>query len=422
MTTVAPLGDGYRVSWADKPIWFSVQQLRESSDGLHSEVEVMADAGGQQGALHGPVRLNLTSTESQTRLANILAKRLNGYDWNSLVIGACRHVATAYRQGDAVADLSDGDEPGPVEYLLSPALPLEETTILYGDGEAAKSMLALYMGVCCRLGIKTAWSWTPSRQIEVLYLDYETTERVIKRRLWRIARGLGLAKIPTIRYLRPNRMLAEDIPNLKRHVQELNIGLVIVDSAGFATSGSLNEDQVARQFLNALRSLRCTRLVVHHLSKEASNQEKGAVKPFGSSYFFNGMRSGFECRRAESLQDGVIDVAMYQRKSNDGQRLREPVGARVTFDDPAGPIAFGAMQVASNPELAQRAPLMTRIRGLLSGEGRGLTATEIAESLDAKPATVLTTLKRMDSVERVGDAHRSTRDSKVCWNLVSRHV
>ena len=67
--------DTWTLAWPEQEVGFGIDRLKESSDGIHAEVTIERRAGTQNGRLLGPVRLNLLSSESQTRFANTLEKR-----------------------------------------------------------------------------------------------------------------------------------------------------------------------------------------------------------------------------------------------------------------------------------------------------------------------------------------------------------
>lgn len=383
-------GDTWLLTWPEDQIGLGVERLRESSDGLHAEIVVESTAPGSSGRVHGPVKLNLLSSDSQTRLANVLTKRVNHTDWASVVTQACAIVAREYRAPTPTLNLADYEDDGEVEWLIPGFLPKNETTILYGDGESGKSLLALLLSLRCRTGGTLPWGAAPSQQANVLYLDWETNPRTVKSRLKRLA--WDLEAVPQIHYRQMFRSLEEEVPNLRYEISQLGIDLVVVDSIGFACSGPLTEDQTARGAINALRALSpATRLVVAHISQEAARATSGPVRPFGSAFFWNGMRSGWEVRKAQDQPlKNRLEVGLYHRKANDGEHS-VPVGLSVTFMD-TGAVVVRQTGLEEVPELAERMSLSARLRFLLRS-GEKDTAT-LAQALDAKPDTVARTLDR----------------------------
>jgi hypothetical protein len=196
------------------------------------------------------------------------------------------------------------------------------------------------------------------------------------------------------------RALSDEVGSLREQIQREQIGLVIIDSIGFAVDGKLVDDDVARGAMAALRQLTpATRLVIAHISKESAQQANGRVDPFGSAFFRAGIRSGFEVRRStqESLLGDLVDVGIYHWKSNDGAHVK-PFGLRFQFESDNGPIRVRTHDLNDVPDLALRTSLSARLRATL--RAGAATAYELAEEVDANPDTVARTLRRMDDVVR----------------------
>lgn len=401
-------GDSWVLTWQAERIGLGMERLRESSDGLHAEIVVQSIRPGGPGRLLGPVRLNILSAESQTRLANTLDKRVNGPDagvnWHAVVVQACAMVAAAYRTPAPTIRIRDYPNDGPVEYLVERLIPMGETTLLYGDGESAKSLLAQRISLSCATGARLPWGGEPVDLTNVLYLDWETNVRVVKQRMLRMAFAAGLEELPDNIHYRGDdntghilRSLEDELPNLRAEIARLEIGLVVVDSIGFACSGPLVEDQTARSVLNALRQLApATRLVVAHVSSDTARQTTGKARPFGSTFFWNGMRSGIEVRRSEESAATRMDLGLYHRKANDGEHHPD-IGLSVYFDQVEGaPIRFARSNISEVPDLAARASLSARITSAL--RVGSLDTKELAKQADAPESSVRKTLERMANV------------------------
>lgn len=410
-------GDMWFLTWPEHDVGFGLDRLRDASDGLHAELTVESMAVGARGRLAGPVRLNLLSARTQTEVANRLKERANGAvkaaNWERMVSDACAIVARQYRSPTPVINLAEVESSTEVEYLIPGLIPTDETSVLYGDGESAKSLCALRIGVSVTLGLPLPWGDGPTRICPVLYLDWETNPRTVAGRLRRIAQGMH-ASVPQIHYRQCFRALNDELPHIREEISRRDIGLVIVDSIGFAASGALVEDETARSAMNALRQMSpATRLVVAHVSAEAARQTTGAARPFGSAFFWNGMRSGLELRRAEEGADpNDISLGLYHRKANDGEH-HKPIGMSVLFDGRSGPIAFVDADVNEVPDLAARTSLSSRLRALLR---RGPRPTdELAEALDESPDSITRTLRRVSGFVRVSDG--GGRGKPAVWGL-----
>lgn len=391
-------GDTWLLAWQNHGIAMGLERLKERSDGLRAEITVES---GIAGRVVGPVDLNILSSESQTRFANVCAKRVNGLGsevWHALVIQACSIVAKQFREPTPTIDLSTVAHAGPIEYIVPGLIPKGETTVMYGDGESAKSLLALRIAFSVALGHDLPWGSSPRRG-NVLYLDWETNDTTVAKRL----RGISLGEVcatPRIQYRQCFRSLSDELPHIKEEISKKDIDLVIVDSIGFAASGALVEDETARTAMNALRNMTpATRLVVAHVSRAGAEATSGKTKPFGSAFFWNGMRSGFEVRRSdEGGSDSPIDLGIYHWKSNDGRHVK-PFGLSVTFDTEGEGILFEQSDIDDVPDLAARTPLSQRIRNLL--RKTAMSTLDLSVELAVPENTLRTTLGRMEGVVRL---------------------
>jgi hypothetical protein len=418
--TIKRDGDTWALAWEEHDVAMALDRLKERSDGLRAEITVE----GTFGRVVGPVDLNLLSSESQTRFANVCAKRVNGLSsdvWHALVIQACAIVAKEFRQPTPTVDLSELADSGPIVYLDQPEssarsglIPKGETTVMYGDGESGKSLLALRIGFSVALGHELPWGAAP-KPGNVLYLDWETVAATVANRLRRIAFGEACAA-PRIHYRQCFRSLADELPHIKEEISKKSIDLVIVDSIGFAASGALVDDETARSAMNALRNMApATRLVVAHVSRANAESTSGKTKPFGSAFFWNGMRSGFEVRRAEeSSSDSVIDLGIYHWKSNDGRHVK-PFGLSVLFDSGSEGVLFERTDINEVPDLAVRTPLSQRIRNMLRKSA--MSTSDLSTQLDVRENTVRTTLSRMEGVLRLENG--GGRGKATIWGLAS---
>ena len=397
-------GDSWVLTWPEHELGIGIDKTREGRESaLTAEVVVEAVQGEQRRRILGPVNLNLTSLRSQTEFVNALAKRIGTIlptDLHTVVVHACAIVAKGFREASpSVKIAQEPDSPG-VEYLVPGLIPDRETTILYGDGESAKSLLGLRIALSVSTGIPLPWGTYVEIPRPVLILDWETNSRTIRNRLKRLAAGMSIPIPENIHYRGDVgrggvlRSIDEELDNIRQQVTKDSIGFILVDSIGFAVNGPLTEDMTARSAVNALRQMApTTRLVIAHVSVASANQPTGKVRPFGSTFFWNGMRSGIEVRRSEvSDQKDQINLAMYHRKSND-ETHHKTIGLSVKFGTD---ICVVPLDVQSVADLAARTPLSQRIYAALRAGAK--TTAELADEFETKEATVRTTLNAMPGV------------------------
>lgn len=415
-------GDVWTLVWDQQHVGIGFERVTETRDGITAQVIVESRMPEKQGRILGPVRLNLLSMQSQASFSKSLDARLTDVPWNDIVVLSCAIVVKQFTEPSPLVHLAEVDlDDAGIDYLLPGLVPLAETTFCYGDSESLKSTLAQLIGICVKLGAQLPWGVRPSQALRVLYCDWETNEVVLAERTARLAAGLGLPGRVDMLYrgtlrkrnVQPLRTLIDEVPSLREQIQREQIGLVIVDSIGFAVDGKLVDDDVARGAMSALRQLApATRLVVAHISKESANKPNGRVDPFGSAFFRAGIRSGFEVRRSEQDEfDADASIGVYHWKSNDGAHVK-PFGLKVSFDGRQGPIRFSRQDIGTVPDLAIRTSLASRLRQLLAG-GES-TIIELAEETGADTKVVDKTLRRMPDVQRLDHGGRG---QPATWGL-----
>jgi hypothetical protein len=423
-------GNGWTLVWDQLQIGMAFEKVHDTrDDGISARLVIRSQRPDTARQLAGPTNLNLLAATSQTTLANSLERRVKDVPWHEMLTTACALVVTQYTTPSPVlfTDQVELDDmllealvPGPGGI---PLIPLDETTFCYGDSESLKSFLCQVIVSCVHHGIALPWGELPTRKMKVLYLDWETNEVVIADRMARIAAGLQVDPVHMAyrgflrtRQAPPLRMLADEIDNVREYVEREEVGLVVVDSIGFAVSGKLTDDDVARSAMGYLRQLPCTRLVVAHISKESAQQARGRVDPFGSAFFRAGLRSGFEVRRSEEQQlDGAVNLAVYHWKSNDGEHVR-PFGLRVDFDGPRGPVKVSTQRIDDVPDLAARGSLLARLQAAM--RGGAVTIYEVAEEVDEPTDNVAKTFRRYrDKVFTQVDKGGPGKPAR--WGLIS---
>lgn len=333
-------------------------------------------------------RLNLTSSSARKRLADQLTEQYS-IDWFTILEQLCVLTLTREREGEPWLCLTSEDKVEPVRYLLPPLLPQGEPTVIYGPGGSGKSLFALLLGALVATDeAAPKLNLAPTSRVCVLYLDWETNASEVRRRLHRLAKGLGIREPVKLRYRRCVQPLADDVEILKEAVLEFKAGLLIVDSLAPACGGDLSVPETAMSFFRALRSLNCTSLVVAHPAK---NSERKTI--FGSVFYTNLARSVWEVQTYQDVGGNSISLSLFHRKSN-LSRLQRPFGLEFLFEGDLGAIKVFPRTVVDVPEVGEKAPVWERIMALLPRSGP-LKPKEVAERLGAPDSTVRKELARM---------------------------
>ena len=367
---------------ADRTLEFS--RLVESKDTVTAELVVV-----EQGLVLHWARINLVSTVSRDSLSKRLEADLPGVPWKTIVEQACRLVVQHLRRGEPAVPL-EPRLPRPSRWFVDPYIPAGEVTVLYGDGGAGKSLLALALAVSGLLGHPLTPVWAAAPLERVLYLDWESDAQTHGERLHALTHRRELVTPGAILHRRLWRPLTDTLDVVRSDADTHRAELIICDSLGAACGSEPESADAAVRTLMALRSLRGTKLVIAHVSKASADLNRS--RPYGSVYVANLARSLIEARRVEGLGDQTVSVSLYHRKTNAG---RIGAASAVTFrwdDDDSVAVYSG------RPDLLSAGLPVQILDALLSGHK---TVGTLAQELGTSEQSVRKTMGRLLEAHRV---------------------
>ena len=381
------LGEIYSFEWLDEGITARIDRLHEDSKGIVTgEITVKSTKDGNSTHLH-QTRMSLTSTTSRNTVAKQLDGRKKDLDWGAMLEQACVITLEKYREGEPVEKLWPQEEIKPLEFLLHPVLPLNQPTVIFGDGSAGKSYLTLLFAVILNM----AWVENPlglrplDRPVNTVILDWESDKGTYERRLALLQKGLSLPRLPLL-YRRCWRSFSEDIYEIQKYLLETNAECVIIDSIVAACGDDPKASQVATKLINHdLRQLgNVTGICVGHVTKE----KIGEKTPFGSAFWWNSSRSVWEVQKHQEVGEDRTQMGMFHRKANDS-KLFPPLGFLFSFFEDG--IIVEAQDVKKVPGLSKGARRWERILALLNESGL-MSVKDIAEALRDDQESIRTTL------------------------------
>lgn len=387
----------YVIDWKSEQVTMRVDRLAEDSR-FNVTAEVLI-THGVTGHLHGPARLNLTSTTSRKTLSTTLRSRVNGIDWYAVVEEACVEILLRYREVEPVIDLSELPPPtSEFSYRVRPLIREGQINMFYGAGGVGKSYLAAYLAVLVTAPLSEAG--LTAAPGGVLYLDYETDREDTQGRILRLARGLGIPA-PHVYYKQCRQPMAAETQEIQQIIANEGIDLLIIDSASMATSGEVSETKPTKEFFAALRMLNRTSLIIAHTQKNSIEKT-----PLGSAMWTNQPRQVFMIRSTHEMvstqqESRQLEIGIYDSKMNSRGHIK-PLGFRFAFSD--DDVRITAINITDNPDLAKNLPIRDQVAGLLR-HGNKLSVEHLSETLEIPQPTIRMVLNRhKDDFVRFGGA------------------
>ena len=386
--TVTAHDDELIYAWSELGVGLAMTKLRETDTGtVRAHVVIQSLRPEAAGHIYWGLVTLSSATDRKTVISKLegFAPREGGWerDIDRTFFDAYeRHVQVPH-----AVDLADVQASIDTEFLFKPTVPHGQITLFLADQGSTKSYLMEYLGLCCATGQPSVFG-PPNEVAATVYFDWEVDERVARRRLEWIARGMGLGGVPRgLHYLNMSERgrLVDRIREMRHEVQRLEAGLVIIDSLTFATGGDLNSAEYSAPTMSAIGSLGdgVTKLVSAHPNK-ASRKDDADISVIGSGLFEFRARAIWLLRR-EKDKKHTFNVSMTPRKPFDGIPP-QTLAYRVRFESGEHAVHFEQAQIEESWELAQKSlSLSERIRlALQRGSANTLElALQTSSSADA---------------------------------------
>lgn len=176
------------------------------------------------------------------------------------------------------------------EWVVVGVVPANRITSVYGEGAAGKSLLLIELALCVQEGVP--FLGKEVKQCNVLYIDFEEDALEFRRRIGGLAAGHGMRTLPTVGYIEADFLLTpRSGDGLFDLINELEIGLLIIDTMGYAFAADLDKGQDAIASMRVLQALLDTDTEVAVVVGD--HEPKYSATEIGSAYKRNAVRSQF---------------------------------------------------------------------------------------------------------------------------------
>lgn len=317
------LGNQSIVTWPGTDYRIRLTDIHQGDHGVYAQIwiERAHSKNGSRPVIYWS-ELALGSGDRREAVARTVSNQTNltPEQWSGRLTQACTLTVMKFREGEEVVAAHDIDPPEAPAYFLYPLLPLNETSILFGQGSAGKSWFATAIALSAAAGQTMCKGVQPPVNCPVLYLDWETSAAEFGRRLTWLADGMGVGMPDEVYYRHCSRPIASELGQIQLMIHDRGVEFLVVDSLSMAVGGDLTNAADAREAMEALASLRdVTVLALAHVTKERIKEGRGPGSAYGSVMFTNQGRSDWEIisgEQHEAESTTYMNLGLFQRKTN----------------------------------------------------------------------------------------------------------
>lgn len=366
-------GSGWKCVVGDAT--FEVSKVKERSESVYAEVAVYRH-GGRSRVLN----LNLGApTSVKTWASKVVGEKWPDYPlaWPDVIADVLDSVIDAHRFPTPLINLGayqrNNENSG---HLIDPLFPYRDITILYGRPGGSKSRIALAALLAYTEGLALPGTTLCKPRRPGVLFDFEWTEDKHAERLEGLCHWLRIDPPKDLYYRRIRKPLVDQIDSMKREVDQLGAGFVVIDSLGLAARGNMLSDEVANEVMGAILELEVTTCVVGQVTKTGKNGGSQA-SPFGSIFWEYNARQTWHVKTTRPSEDSETVTAVLWSDKTNGKPIRRPVSWEITQVD--GLLAFEPAQYSFDVTPGQ--PTLCEAIEVFLKENERATTKEIAVGL-----------------------------------------
>ena len=315
-------------------VFFEFTEISVSRQSIDAIVRVHLKYTNGEDSSPYTLRMDIRSHSAQTGLVTRLnASYGREHNWSLVTNNVFSALGDRVQSEQKVIFLTGWEYKEP-EFLLYPFLQEKATNMFFSQPETGKTFLAMQLAACLASG-RQFLSYPSKKGHKTLYVDYEDNEQVFSSRMHKICVGLGVDYrdvASKVGYLNPMGSVRDNIEIIRKNIADNGFSLAIFDAGGDAAGGSPNDEQRVIDLFNALQSLPCTRLILHHEPKQV-NGVSDENSYYGTMYWRSRSRVAWRMVREISEEKSTIVKMVLSKKSNLG--YVPPIYFQASFEDEA---------------------------------------------------------------------------------------
>jgi len=313
-------------------------------------------------------------------------------------------------------------------YTFYPFIRKGRPNILYGAGGSSKSYFATLMALmlsnrgfneispvkpfaseyqCGHCPPEITDCQDITHEASVMYLDWESNQYDLDRRVKAVAKGMGLPN-PRLRYKSMTKDFKTSMPEIIKEVSDHRIKTIFIDSAAKSVGGAFNDAEAVQVLFEEIRRLKVENsLVIDHVAK-------GGIDPIGSVLKINDAGNIWQIVKSQEQGANTMTVAFHHRKNNEGM-LENPIGMRLSFEvsdfGNTNSVRFQEASVDEDTTLAKDLSTKQKILNLLK-DYEPMTADTIAQELKLTKEIVAPELSRLKAQNKIDKFDQQDGTSK----------
>lgn len=372
--------------WPTTDVLMSCDRITDQGSRLETVVSFGTSSAPH---LYGPIRINLLSDSARASTIRNLKDRADR-NWLAVIDDAAKIILDSLDPAGQLIDIATYKPEKLTGWSVAPFVREGLANMLYGDGGAGKSTLAVAIALTKATGVPILPGLRCEEAGAVLLADWETTPDEFYYTAQALLKGAGIAgktRYPIL-YRHYAGPITDHLHSLQRDTHDHEVKLMVVDSIVPASGVDVTDAEAPRIYFSAINELGVASLGITHVAKDGE-------LPYGSVYWNNLSRNNWQVVKEDAAGDNV--VAAYHRKGNRTGGVHKPMAWLTTWEsdinDNPEKIKYDIVDIHGFATLDEGTSPGDRIMAYLK-ENPSKFPNEVAEDLGINRNTVRTNLRR----------------------------